>query len=284
MNVEAFIDELIAKAAKSIAAEEGDYIGEDGLLYCHKCNTPKQTRIDINGHQKLASCLCKCAADAYEREKEADEARRFAERVGRMREAGFPDRQMAGWTFANDDGGNPRLMGIAHRFVDNFQKFRADGKGLLLYGTVGTGKSYAAGCIANALIDKGTPALMTNFSRIVNTLSGMWDGKQEYLDSLRQFPLLIIDDLGAERDTEFVNETVEAVIDARCRSKLPLIVTTNLTAEQLKNTEDLRHERAYSRIMEMCIPIECKGYDRRRKKLKKDYREYADILGITKEE
>ena len=48
-----------------------------------------------------------------------------------------------------------------------------NGSGLLIWGDVGTGKSFFAGCIANALLEKGVPVLMTNFSRILNTLTGM---------------------------------------------------------------------------------------------------------------
>lgn len=77
--------------------------------------------------------------------------------------------------------------------------------------------------------------LMTNFSRILNALSGLYsEEKNQYIDSLNQYSLLIIDDLGIERSTEFALEQVFNVIDSRYRSKLPLIVTTNMTLEELK--------------------------------------------------
>ena len=59
--------------------------------------------------------------------------------------------------------------------------------GLLLMGPVGTGKSFFAGCIANALLEKGVPVLMTNFSRILNTLSGMhFEDRNQFIDSLNR--------------------------------------------------------------------------------------------------
>ena len=117
-------------------------------------------------------------------------------------------------------------------------------------GDVGTGKSFFAGCIANALLEQGVPVLMTNFSRILNALSGLYsEEKNQYIDSLNQYSLLIIDDLGIERSTEFALEQVFNVIDSRYRSKLPLIVTTNMTLEELKNPQDLTRSRIYDRVL-----------------------------------
>ena len=121
---------------------------------------------------------------------------------------------------------------------------------------------------------------MTNFSRLVNTIQSMREGKQEYLDSLNDYDLLVIDDLSSERDTEFMNEIVMNVIDSRYRSGLPLIITTNITADELKNPSDIRKERIYSRLMQMCFPIEVSGKDRRKSILRQDFGEYKDLLGI----
>lgn len=157
---------------------------------------------------------------------------------------------------------------------------RERGKGLLFFGTVGTGKTFHAACIANALIDKGYPCLVTNFARLVNTLQGMYEGKQQYIDSLNKFDLLVLDDLAAERDTDYMNEIVQNIVDSRYRAGLPTIVTTNLTADELKNPADIRKARTYSRLLEMTFPVEVKGADRRKAKLASDYNEFSDLLGL----
>ena len=72
---------------------------------------------------------------------------------------------------------------------------------------------------------------MTDFSRILHTLSDFKQDKQLYLDTLNSYDLLVIDDIGAERDTEYANEVVVSVIDSRCKSNKPMIITTNLTAD-----------------------------------------------------
>ena len=95
-----------------------------------------------------------------------------------------------------------------------------NGSGLLIWGDVGTGKSFFAGCIANALLEKGVPVLMTNFSRILNTLTGMhFEDRNQFINNLNRYSLLIIDDLGMERNSDFALEQVFNVIDSRYRSK-----------------------------------------------------------------
>lgn len=280
MDLRNFIDGVEMKAAQSIQAEHWDYIGVDGLLYCGKCHTRKQTRVSILGIKKTPYCLCQCEVEKREREEAEIKRRELARKVSEYRRMGFPESMMQEWTFDNSDGTNDKIMEAARRYALNFDEFRKQGKGLLLFGTVGTGKTYAAACIANALIDRGIPVLMTNFARIANTVGGMWEGKQEYYDSLNKFPLLILDDLAAERKTEYMSEIVFNVIDARYRAGLPLIITTNLTAEELKHPSDISYQRTFSRLLEMCLPVEVKGKDKRLERLKADIQPMKDLLGL----
>ena len=84
---------------------------------------------------------------------------------------------------------------------------------------------------------------MTNFASILNDLSNSFSGRNDMVDRLCSYPLLIIDDFGIERGTEYALEQVYNIIDARYRSKKPLIVTTNLTLTDLKNPQDVAHLR-----------------------------------------
>lgn len=280
MNITNFISDLEKKAAERITTEPDDYIGKDGLLYCGKCHTKKQTRIFLLGEERTPPCLCKCRQEQREREEAEHKRILFEDKVKRLRQMGFPEREMQEWTFANADGSNEKLISAAQRYVDNFKEFRKNGKGLLLFGTVGTGKTFISACIANALIDRGCPVLMTNFARIANTVSGMWEGKQEYYDSLNDYQLLVLDDLAAERKTEYMSEIVFNVIDARYRAGLPLIVTTNLTSEELKHPADISYQRTFSRLLEMCVPVKVDGKDKRLEKMKADFQPMRDLLGL----
>lgn len=273
------IKSIVAKARETANIVEGDYLGEDNLYYCGKCNTRKQTAITIFGDVRVVPCICECKAAKIKAEEEERKQREFFERVMRMRKMGFPEKAMQEWTFENDDGSNPKLTNAMKNFVEHFQTFREEGKGLLLFGTVGTGKTYLAACVANELISKGIPCLVTNFARIASELQGTFE-KQQYIDNLKSFPLLVIDDLSAERKTEYMQEIVFNVIDARYRAKLPIIVTTNLTREELLNPADLTYQRIFSRLFEMCTPIEVAGKDRRQKVLRDDIGKTKNLLGL----
>jgi DNA replication protein DnaC len=186
---------------------------------------------------------------------------------------------MQNWTFANDDHANEQITKAALKYVENFSDMLKMGKGLLLYGNTGTGKTYTACEIANALIDEGYPVLVTNFARILNTLQGTFE-KQDYIDSHNNYALLVIDDLGIERDTAYAKEQVFNIIDSRYRSGLPMIITTNLTMEKIKNPEDIENRRIYDRILERCFPIEVGGGSRRRKAVREDYEVMKNLLGL----
>lgn len=90
----------------------------------------------------------------------------------------------------------------------------------------------------------------------------------------------ILDDLGAERSSEFMRETVFNVIDSRYRAVRPFIITTNLTAEELKKPHELEYQRIYDRILERCFPVEISGKSRRRENLKKSYFDIKKDLGL----
>lgn len=238
------------------------YLGEDGLLYCGKCHTPVQCRITFEGKERIMPCICKCQKEERERQEQRMKEEEQLLYVRRLKAAGIQERHLQDWTFASATD-TPSIQ-MAKRYTENWKKVKAENLGLLLWGDVGTGKSFLAACIANALLEKGVPVLMTNFSKILNQMGAMYsDERYRYIASFNHFSLLIIDDLGIERNTEYALEQVYAVIDERYKTGLPLIITTNLTISQLRNPEDVAHARIYSRVLEMCTPVHVPGHDRR---------------------
>ena len=235
---------------------EGEYLNEaDGLIYCSKCHTARQHRIELKERVFLPTVRCRCQQEEYEKEEAERKHQEFLMQVSRLRANGLQDKSLYDYNFANDKGYNPKMQ-KAHDYVAHWEEMKTKSLGPLLWGDVGTGKSFFAGCIANALLDKGVPVLMTNFSRILNTLTGMYsDDRNQFIDSFNKYSLLIIDDLGIERSSEFALEQVFNVIDSRYRSKKPLIVTTNLTLDELKHPKDLVRARIYDRVLERCVPL-----------------------------
>lgn len=271
------IDKAIKTLSDRVPTPDSEYIGEDGLLHCSICHQKTETRIKypFNDEERVVRCRCGCKTD-YDRMKE----RQAAEETERRRGICFSETNMSNWNFANDDGKNQRLSEAMMNYVKHFPEFKKDGKGLLLYGTVGTGKTYYAACVANALIDEGYRVLMTNFARLTNQIQGTFDGKQKYIDDLSNYTLLIIDDLGAERQSEFMQEMVFNIIDSRYRSGLPFIITTNLTAEEIKKPQNVSYSRIYDRIIERCFPVEVSGTSRRRQNVKDTFFDVKEKLGL----
>lgn len=269
MNVDALIDS-IAKKAEPVR-DLVDY-EKDGLLYCGHCNTPKQCRIPIGGNVRLVGCQCACAAREYEAEKKARADREKRLRIETLRADGIRDKSLTACRF--DTATMSDEIVKCKRYADAWDDMRRENSGLLLWGNTGNGKTFAAACIANELIDRGIPAMITSFPRILNA---GYD-KQEILAQVRYYPLLVIDDLGAERSSEYAMETVYTVIDERYKAKKPLIVTTNLTLDELCKPKNMDYQRIYDRVIEMCTPLVFKGENSRRDKANKRLRYVKSVL------
>ena len=264
--------ELAQKSHRVIPIREGDY-KKDGLWHCGICNTPKQFIKEVEGVTINAMCLCKCEAEKRRKEEAEDLARREREEILRQKILCFPSADMLDWNFENDDR-TQNITGVCKRYVEHFKKARADGQGLLLYGGVGTGKTYMAACIANALIE-GKYRVRMGTAR--NFADMAFDNKTEFAELLNLADLLILDDLSAERQTEYMQETVFQIVNTRYEAKLPLIVTTNLTPEQIKAPKSINEERIFSRLTR-CFPVVVGGGDRRKKMANDTTKEWRDVL------
>ena len=184
------------------------------------------------------------------------------QRLNMLKSLCFEDHALYSWTFDKDNGINP-VMKVARDYVDKWSDALSGNTGLVLWGDVGTGKTFFAACIANALVEQNVSVKMTNFSTILNDLFTESD-KNKYLNRLNDHSLLIIDDLGIERGTEYALEQVYNVIDTRYKSGKPLIITTNLTLDELKYPTDIPHKRIYDRVLGMCVPVMFNGMNFRK--------------------
>jgi len=130
--------------------------------------------------------------------------------------------------------------------------------GLLLTGQVGSGKTFLACCIANALLMHGKTVLFIVVPDLLDQIKATYDVKNEnsvteseLLDTAREVPLLILDDLGAHNYTEWTRNKIFNIINHRLNYLLPTIITTNINLEDL---EQYLGDRTTSRIFQMCRP------------------------------
>lgn len=253
--MEQALKEFFERYQNNCQPNENEYI-KDGLKYCKICNEPKQCKIIFQGKEMIVGCTCKCV----------DEIQNKIENAKRLKcinelKSNITDSLYQKMTFEKSDF----EIKFAKNYVANFEKYKAENIGLMIIGDKGTGKTYAAACIANALCENLTSVYMSNVLYLTQQL-GDFNTQVETLNKIRKCQLLIIDDIGAERQTDYMCEQVYNIIETRYRANKPLVITSNVTLDQLKNCNDIRLVRTYDRLKEMCHPIVMNGDSRRVKK------------------
>ena len=190
------------------------------------------------------------------------------------------DEQPAAAVFSNfrETKDNARNLRLCRRYAEHFDEMAEKNQGLLLWGDVGTGKTFAAACIANYLLERRTPVVMTSFVNLLASMQGFREDEDKLITQLNRAKLLIIDDLGAERGTDFALEKVYNIVDSRYRAKKPVILTTNLTLKEMKEATDIRYSRIYDRIFEVCYPMQFTGVSWRKVEAARRFDEMKNLL------
>ena len=229
-----------------------DFPTFDGTGKTVKRIVPKRCACSLKKEEEL-----KLQMELYSRKRE----------VERLRSLSLIDAKAQNVTFESCEqtDGNARALKIATRYVAKFDDLKATGQGVMFYGDVGTGKSYIAAAIANELMAELHTVVMTSFPNS--------------LDFASRAELLVIDDLGAERSTDFALEQMYKVIDDRYRSKRPIILTTNLSLDHMKKCTDIRYSRIFDRLFEMCYPVELTGLSWRKRSAVRQFDEMKKLLG-----
>lgn len=253
---------------------EGDYTDSDGLLRCGKCGGKKRSRIEVGGEEIIVPVWCECMKQAKAEEKNQSAALIAQMRAGELRRLSLMDSALAQARFASSDRGgeNAQSVETCRRYAAKFPQMRQDNRGLLLFGGVGTGKTHTAACIANELLEHGVSVVMTSLVKLID------GGAEDICSRMSSIDLLVLDDLGAERSTDYALEQVYNIVDSRYRAGLPVIYTTNLTLEELKHPGDMRYARIYDRVLERCFPVEFRGSSRRKAGARQGFEEMKALL------
>lgn len=282
-----FLSLIIANARAANPPEEGDYYDDEGFLVCGRCHTRRECIvktpvIDRQGEfrELKVRALCECREKAKEAEEERLRQEKEMKVVNALKGKSLMDEQAAAAVFSNfrETKDNARNLRLCRRYAEHFDEMVEKNQGLLLWGDVGTGKTFAAACIANYLLERRIPVVMTSFVKLLTSMQGFREDEDKLITQLNRAKLLVIDDLGAERGTDFALEKVYNIVDSRYRAKKPVILTTNLTLKEMKEATDIRYSRIYDRIFEVCYPMQFTGVSWRKVEAARRFDEMKNLL------
>lgn len=188
------------------------------------------------------------AGEAQRLKKASDLGKRFADRTfENFNKHGKEDIHKAAWAYAERD-----------------DLFNSSKNCLLFLGGVGTGKTHLAAAISNVLIERGIPTLFGTFIDHLQKIKDEFNNTtlDTYLSKMKSTPMLVIDDLGKERKSDWTQQILFDVINYRYEHMLPTIITSNLNDNDLMNYVG---NATASRLNEMSVAIHTVGEDYRRK-------------------
>lgn len=265
MDVATIMSGILAKSRPTL--HEDEYRGEDGLIHCRRCGDSRSFRRKNPFGADMIELpkMCRCQQAAEEARRKADEEREARIALDKLRSASLMSAKLAQSRFETwrETPGNAAIRRLCEGYCRKWDEAYRGNRSLLFYGPPGTGKTFAAACIANRLMERNVPVMMTSFVRLMGE-------DNELLDQLDRARLLVIDDLGAERGTETALEAVYNIVDTRYRQGKPMILTTNLTLDEMAHA-DIRRERIYDRLREGCYPVEFRGTSWRKRHTDDDW-------------
>lgn len=240
------------------------------LMICPNCGDRIQKEVMIFNRLRKVRVICSCKKILREERLKKQELQERKERLEGLFKNSLMEKSFFHKTFENWDltKGDKKYHTLGRKYVENFQNVKDKGLGLIIYGEVGSGKSYLSFAIANGLLQNYVSVVCISINGLLDRIKetyNRWgsEGEQEVIKALNNAELLIIDDLGVEKNTEWSISKLYDIIDNRYRNNLPIIITTNHSMEELRIKYGIR---TVDRLNEVCINIEYKGRSLRKDK------------------
>jgi DNA replication protein DnaC len=159
---------------------------------------------------------------------------------------------------------DPQVVAATRRFAASIDKQLDAGRGLWFMGPVGTGKTTLAMLVSKAALKAGRSVAIYSLPRLLNEIRDTHRAERSHvdlLDRLTAVDLLHIDDVGAERTTDWVLEELYSIVNGRYEDQQSIVITTNILDREAL-CEQIT-ERTVSRLTEMCDELPLAGEDRR---------------------
>lgn len=222
---------------------------------CEDCGRPFDA-IYLPLARKWVHATCPCVLENYEREEKERLAREKSDRIKRLfKHSGLPQR-FARCSFENweERPGTEKAFAAALRYARNLEQNFQAGRGLIIFGPPGNGKSHLAAAITAKALSAGKTAIFERVPRLLSRIRSTYENspgvtEAQLLHTLGQVELLVLDDAGAEKWTQWTEPMLYTIIDERYSWERSLIITTNTKLSELK---DKVGDRAMDRLLEMC--------------------------------
>lgn len=247
--------------------KENEYVGEDGMVYCSKCNTRTRTEEIIPLFNKRMPILCQCKMQEnqeYEEKIMKREKQRRVEKLkcrslmdDRYKDKTFDDLDLSNETFAKAFVRCKKYCEISHEVVSN-------GYGIYLWGDSGVGKTLLTACMANELMNKEYTVLFTNFFEILKAIRSTFSNNSTVTDDsimndIANVDFLFIDDLGTESLSKndgdnFTQDKIFEIINKRYNKQKPTIFSSNYPIKDLVTSRNFM-DKTVDRIYEMSSAI-----------------------------
>lgn len=273
-------------------------IDKDNFIECEYCKNKlyrKTIEWELYGTKRTITLdyeRCNCNnAQAYwneydlkklrmlEEEKKLELMQEFSSKVEKIIKNSKMSKRNLNYKFDNFETNNSNkkvfdnLKNYSEKLVNGIEK-----KGLILVGNNGVGKTHLACSIANKLIENGIPVIYGTLINLLAELRNSYDtenniSEMEIIKLFENVDLLIIDDLGKEKPSEWGLEKLFTIINSRYENNLPVIITTNYNQNSLLERLSLNGEietsrSIISRLYEMCYLVKIDDIDHRIKKKK----------------
>lgn len=235
-----------------------------GLKTCDVCGEELFKEVVIFGQKKVFRRACACRRKELEEEERLAEESRLFNRAKDILELGYLDKSYANYTFASTDDKESKEYHDLRQYCVNWEKAKKVNRGIYLYGNVGTGKTFYASSIANEIRKTyGDYVLIGRASEMIRYFTRDYGRNEDAEYQIKTYPLLVIDDIGAERESNNGLSVMNEIIDMRYTAKKPLIVTSNYEIDKLYEGLGMLGDRIKSRLNGICVPYKITGKDRR---------------------
>lgn len=245
--------------------EPDEYINpENGLIYCRKCNKPRQRHDILLGRDYYGRIPCDCQKEASEAEKRIREQKDHDQLVTNLKETGLAWKELRDYRFDLAYDLDPKTVDTLKYFSEHFKAKELPG--LLLWGPPGRGKTFAAACVINEVIETGQPAVMTSFEQLLEKLSALnLSDRQSYLNCIFSHNLICFDDFDLRYLTRSTTALAVDVMNRVSHYRCPVLLTTGYTLDELEHPKTELEQKLFRIIMKRCIPLYIGGEDLIRK-------------------